>query len=201
MATVECRELKQYSVIWRGYSFSIDQEPVANVFVGPEAYTLAWNGSIDFSKIEDQALITLPVRLYSRFVSPQDQSIINVSLAISEHSNIVKYSLSDPIQATRYREDLKSYHRVVFARYDVNWEHSPAYSFIAENPESGVRSRPRTRDYNELAIKLSRTYSLSNAVLEWIFEHHRNRNIQKQVADSATVHDCAALIRQLVVSS
>jgi hypothetical protein len=209
---IQFEELKKYSethadLNWRGYSISIDQEPFTFLFVGPEAYTLAWNGRVDFSKIDDEALLYLPVQLFSEPVSSQDE--IDVSFIVADYRDILtQYSLNDPEELSRYKKDVRIYTQLLFARYDVNWSRSHSYSFIAQNAE---RARPAFRirsvdvghfqrvrkDYNELAVKLARGYSISEKLLMWIVERHVDEKMHWRLTDGMNLTLCADLIRKL----
>jgi hypothetical protein len=190
---VEQRDLWGVLTSSRAYLLDIRRSgspvPVGFLYVSRDVYTFAWDGALDFSNIEHEALDSLPNHLLPGAVplspeNPATRFATEVSLILAgESDELVKYNLGNPQGYSGYKEILQNPARISFARYDVQgtWG-GPQYSFTAENP-----NYLPTND-SELAVRLFRSTPFPPALYDWILDHHSyHSELKKELEAQATV--------------
>lgn len=178
-ATLQYQELEDFSrrneeLGRRAYMLNVDGEPFGLLYVSPEAYTFSWHGSIDFSKIETEAVASLS-QLLSSEGRPLDlenyrtKEATAVSFITSDDSDeLSEYRLAKGRDYYQYKKALRNCDRIAFARYDIDYRRSVPglkYSFTAENPHFQSSE-------GELALKLPKSQTFSKYLLQWILAHH-----------------------------
>jgi len=168
----------------RAYLLDVGTLPFGFLYVSPAIYTIAWNGALDFSQLESEALYNLPMHLSPEKIqlSPEEPKIrsgTEASLVLSgEFDKLVTYYLGNPTQYAEYRMALQNPGNVSFARHDVyNTWGGPLYSFTAENPQ-----RVPTSD-SELAVKLLKSHPFSINLLDWILARHAQGELLRSELD------------------
>ncbi len=145
------------------------------LYLTPATYTLAWNGLLDFGRVDAEAAGFLYQRL-----DEQKKSFLEIShyrfetmVSLIIRDRLFKYTLNDPNQRNQYREMLRDGGSISFIRYDFIVRESPLrFSFTAENPHNTPANDC------ELAVMLPRSQPISEGLLRWVISHHAS--FQKQ---------------------
>jgi hypothetical protein len=148
------------------------------LYIGPNYYTLAWNGEVDFYNLEKIALTQLPNKLdmeiSSAGVFDTDIFLIDCSLIITaEEDRLVKYRFGDNPGRDDYATAIKNHRRISFARYNVHNKlksQLSGFSFSAENFRN-VRCK---RSFTEIAVRQPISHKLKTDLLEWILHNHKD---------------------------
>ena len=151
------------------YKLDVDNIPLGFLYLTPDSYTLAWNGLLDFRKVDDEAR-----GFFYRQLDEQKKSFFEVShynhetkVSLIVKDRLLKYSLNDPEQLREYAELLRRDGAVSFIRYDFLVRESPLrFGFTAENPHG------TPHDDCELAVMLPRSQPVTRSLLRWIISRH-----------------------------
>jgi hypothetical protein len=160
----------------RAYMLEVLGDRIALLYVTPEAYTLAWPGSIDFDKLEHEAGLAYRAALGLEPIDLRDRrrrKQVTVSFIVPAADDEVKlqeYHLGQHGEFRNYSATLSTPADIAFARYDFadSPKAEPFFSFIAEN------KAVRGSDENEVAVKLLRSFQCSARLMEWIVGHHHD---------------------------
>lgn len=159
--------------------------PFGSLYMNSDICTLSWQGEIDFSKLDQEVLGSLPTyfKPESSLHHGHGQGTRKLGKGdrvratfILEEKDLVEYDFTKPEQYEQYMDTIKHPNKISFARYDVLHPSGPdrkEYSFTAENPQWAS-------DLNELAICLPRSLQWSEGVMKWIISHH-GEELSKQV--------------------
>lgn len=188
---------KRYAELGRkAYRLELEETPFGFFYVGPRTYTLAWHGTINFSKLETQALEHLSSAISDgltklRAYKEETRDATRVSLIAD--NELFRYQLADPEDYSRYRTALEDPDIIAFARYDVSAPWLTArpleYSFTADNP------RLLPPDTIELAVRLPRRQPISQSLIAWAIKHHAAASATDQIPDPRFV---ATTLSQLI---
>ena len=166
----------------RLFQVTISDISFGALYLTPQSSTLVWDGSIDFTKLENKAREELSRVILGNNLLRYIWTVV-VSLILSSE-DLVEYSLSQGDDETQYKNLIGHPERIRFARYDVRVESSnPSllYSFTAENAQlldGGI---------SELAVKLPASKPWSVDLVRWVFRHHSESDTLLQEADPDTV--------------
>lgn len=190
--TIQLRTRRPEAIGNQAFSLEVAGRPLARFFVMPTGCTLAWDGVVDFSKIDNMALVDLSSRLSVakwRFSSHYLHDATKVALLITgEKDQLLRLTLASIDDYAVYRKALARL-SVTFVRYEVDLGISSLrYVFTAENPEFSTRHQP------ELALMLPKDQFWPMTLLNWILDHHVERQRIKQQIDVVALSE---LLRQL----
>lgn len=189
---VRVRELEEFSKEHpesdtRLYQIEAVEENLGLVYVTSNNRTLTWEGPVNFSRLEQEALWVLPyyisdVNSFSPIAEPS--YLVQVSLILAS-GDLVELDYEELTQREQYRELMEEEDsQVVFARYDV-WgeltgQKSP-YSFTAGNPNFSESEN------SELAVQLPTLQGWSPYLVEWVVKHHAAKEVLKEEVNPETV--------------
>jgi hypothetical protein len=178
---LEIREVPGYANKHPGlkdqaYLLEVLGDHIGLLYVTPEAYTLAWPGSVDFGKLEHEAGLAFRAALGLEPIDLRDdqqRKQVTVSFILPVAKDEVKlheYHLGQEREFKDYSVIVRAPADIAFARYDFadSPRAEPFFSFISEN------KAVRGSDDNEVAVKLLRSTQCSTELLEWIVGHHHD---------------------------
>ena|GEM_PF-5195801 len=158
------------------FKLEVDDIPFGFLYLTDESYTLAWDGLLDFKRVDDEAQSFFYTQLDQLKHSDPQRSFLGlpvkkfttlISLIISD--KLVKYTLreKDQDQIDKFKNLLRQANEISFIRFDFLLR-NPQFkcSFTAENPHS-----TRYRDC-ELAVMLPRSQAITRSFLRWVIKRH-----------------------------
>ena len=160
----------------KAYLLYADRYPFGFLYASPMAYTVAWDGVFDFSKLEEEVFVSLPKHIASEEKAltaeqVKNRDLVSVSFILSTEygSELVKRVLVKYGEYEQYKKILDEINKISFVRYDIHdAEVTPPfeYSFTAQ------KSSQLPIVNGELSVKLPKYQSFSEELLKWILDHH-----------------------------
>lgn len=187
-ANVEYHEMEEYSTSYshlnqRAYTLYLGGQVFLRLYLTLETCTLAWNGAIDFSQLDNKVFYTLPHTLHGpgngNIQPPPDwlrgnlrHLIEAAKVSFIVDSEIHTYTLFYPHRYRKYQEMLKERaNDISFARYDVRnralrpWR-GFEYTLTASNPSiAGLEG-------SEVTLMMPKKQRWSSNLFGWIMKHH-----------------------------
>lgn len=171
-----------------------EPSPFGFFYVSPDVSTLIWQGILNFSELDQEALWNLPPRI-DRFMSFNsfNQSDTGKVTLILEARNLVEFNVFQGEQHDQYIRTLQAAADAIsFARYDVRGVSAPVpfeYSFTAENPRwSATQS-------SELTILLPNSQPWTEALSDWVLDHHVEARTFRQRLNPIDIVETLSILR------
>lgn len=153
-------------------------------------YSVTWDGDIDFSKIHNTALRTLPSlfrfptggeQFENTLKSPKESIHVNMMIRSPEGKTRKTFDLSSEDSRRVYFSYLHNYNLISFVRYDVTLQiatRSHSYSVTAVNPKAKHLPNASASDlelkvFPELGFMLPIKSPFTIDMFKWIVEHHK----------------------------
>jgi len=177
------------------YSIDIDGANFGLLYVGSDVYTIAWDGNIDFSELERIVFQKLPriLGLESLHTSlngqkPRDTVIASLTF-LGDECETQTFNLSKLEERKKYQKLMVDHEALSFVRFDVTTGTAFPFSVTAENSPNHVRRC-------EAALRLPRFVSCTEALFNWILEHHAlSQELNRRVNKSSSLESLRQLTR------
>jgi hypothetical protein len=198
---VRVHELQKLSSVFseldtRVYEVAYPQCEFGLVYATPTTTTLVFDGVIDFSNLEQEALHWLPPMVFGRTLDIERDSLFS-AIIFRRDGEVVEVEKDDPRgswtgfyswqRLMLHSETLKS------ARFDVALksetdqfgEASHWYTFTADNPHY------EDDNIGEISLQLPVSSAWTARLVRWIVDHHGRK---KQLEDSVEVDEMADIL-------
>lgn len=148
----------------RAFDLAVDNLPLMFVYATKDSYSVAWDGVLDFSQLDVEALDRLPSKLAS-FQWSDGRNIVREAARVSflVGSDVIELKLRVPENHLRYQELLEGM-EFSLVRYDIDSD-SLRYSFTAERPLV-------ERQIGELAVMRPSAEPITPKFLRWVLDRH-----------------------------
>lgn len=172
----------------KAFHITINGRQIALLYLTSTAYTLAWEGGVNFGHLEDEVVSALKAFGWQN-VNIRDLNWRHgISVALVRQykegfDELLEYYLGKPEEYVSYSQVMEHPCALSFARYDFvdHRQPEPFFSFIAENAA--------LHQENEVAIKLERGRKCTRAMVEWMITHHRQYELLMEVSKRESLAD------------
>src|SRR5260370_6184508 len=167
-------------------------DPFGFFYVSPDVSTLIWQGVLDFSALDDEALRGLPSLIDRQFTSFNQSDTGKVTL-ILKASDLIVFNAFQPVGYDQYIHTIQTAaDDISFIRYDVRHVSAPVpleYSFTAENP------RWSETQSSELTILLPNSQPWTEELSGWVIDHHVEARTFRQLLNPINIVETLTILR------
>jgi hypothetical protein len=190
--TLSVEEFPEFAERWlrqnrHAYHADLGEHRLLLFYVTPSTYSIAWPGTVDFSKLLSQILPELS-QILRENQNGMDEILSSQgtgALILAESNELLRFSLDSLEEGNRLYDVLShAFDKVAFARFDSGG--ALKYSFTAANPKYSVAP--------ELSVRLPRRDIPSSQLLGWIVDHHVD-------ADEVGAHLSLRALRDSLIES
>jgi hypothetical protein len=163
------------------YMLRTDQIPFGFLYVGARVCTLGWQGTLIFSRLDEEVLTELPSLITNTRIEHLPTDKVSVSL-VKQVRELVEYDLAVKPQYEEYSHDINRPDMISFARYDAELYRPQQllrpilYAFTAENPQWSSGE-------SEITVLLPRFEPWPERLLDWVIRHHVDSGILQSTLD------------------